>query len=109
MSAALWLAVAALGGTGAVLRVLVTRAFRRPPLGTLTLNLVGALAFGLLAGAGLEGDTFLLLGAGLIGSLTTFSTWMAEVRALRSAPLLLGALVLGLGAAALGRMIGAGL
>ncbi len=109
MTAVLWAGVALLGGGAAVARVVITRAFRDPPRGTLVVNLAGALALGLLAGAGLDGDTRVLIGVGLLGSLTTFSTWMADVHERRSAGLLLAALGLGLGAAAVGRMIGAAL
>ena len=107
MSAALWIGVALLGGAGAVARVLVTRRFRDAARGTLAINLAGAATLGLLVGAGLRGDALLLVGGGLLGTLTTFSTWMAETRERGSWTLALGALILGLGAAAAGRMIGA--
>ncbi len=99
-----WLGVALLGGSGAVLRVLLARGSVR---GTLLVNLGGALALGLLAGAGLDGDARLLLGGGFLGAFTTFSTWVDQGR--RSPLLLGGALVLGLGAVALGRLVGGAL
>lgn len=113
----LWLAVAALGGAGALLRVgldaLVSRAAPHAfPLGTLAVNLTGTVALGVLAGSSLGADAYLLEGTALIGSYTTFSTWMLESQRLaedgaRWLPLLnlaLG-LALGLGAAALGRAL----
>lgn len=108
MSAAVWLGVGVLGGAGAVARVLLTRLGGGPVRGTLLVNVLGALALGVLAGAGVDGDALLLLGGGLLGAFTTFSTWMAEAHERRSATLVAGALALGLGAAALGRLIGAG-
>ncbi len=108
MSAAVWLGVGVLGGAGAVARVLLTRRGGGPVRGTLLVNVLGALGLGVLAGAGVDGDVLLLLGGGLLGTFTTFSTWMAEAHERRSATLVAGALALGLGAAALGRLIGAG-
>ncbi len=109
MSLATWLGVGALGGLGAVARVALTRAWGGAIRGTLAVNLAGALALGLLAGAGLDGDARMLLGGGLLGAFTTFSTWMAEAHERRSAVLVAGALLAGLAAATLGRMIGAAL
>lgn len=109
MTALTWAGVGLLGGLGAVARVLLTRAGGRPVRGTLLVNLAGALALGVLVGAGVDGDALLLLGGGLLGAFTTFSTWMAEAHERRSAALVAGALALGLGVAALGRMIGVAL
>lgn len=100
MSVLVWAGVGALGGVGAVARVLLSRGTVR---GTLLVNLGGAFALGLLAGAGVDGDARLLLGGGLLGAFTTFSTWMAQAR--RSWLLVPGALGLGLAAAALGRLV----
>ena len=102
----LWLGVGLLGGLGAVARVLLTQAGGGPVRGTLLVNLAGALLLGGLVGAGVDGDAGLLLGGGLLGAFTTFSTWMAEAHERRSARLVLGALGLGLAAAVIGRMIG---
>jgi CrcB protein len=41
-------------------------------------NLSGSFALGLLTGLSITGDALLLLGTGLLGSFTTFSTWMLE-------------------------------
>jgi fluoride exporter len=112
------LGVAVLGGLGAVARLLLdgavsARLARSLPLGTLAVNLTGAFALGVLAGAAVEGDALRLAGLGLLGSYTTFSTWMleshrlAEDGALRlSLANLAGAFAAGLGAAALGHLLG---
>ena len=101
---------------GAPLRYLVDRAVQARhdsafPWGTLTVNLVGCLALGVLAGAGTAapGGVVALLGIGLCGSLTTFSTFsyetvrLAEDRAwfYCAANVVIG-VVVGLGAALLG-------
>ena len=88
-----WIGVALLGGCGALGPALrADPACRRPPPpappgvgGTLAVNLSGAFLLGLLAGAAVEGDARLLLGAGLIGSYTTFSTWMLETQRIEEA------------------------
>jgi fluoride exporter len=116
----LWLAVGVLGGLGALARFVVdgavgSRAPGRFPLGTLVVNLSGALLLGLLAGLALTGDALLLAGTAVLGSYTTFSTWMFETHRLGEdgegrvaiANVVLS-LVLGVGAAALGRAIGGG-
>ena len=77
------LGVALLGAAGAVARFLVDRAVsaRSPgglPWGTLVVNLTGAFALGLLAGAGAGDTVALLAGTATLGSYTTFSTWMFE-------------------------------
>jgi len=41
-------------------------------------NLSGAFVLGVLTGAALSGDALRLLGTGLLGAYTTFSTWMLE-------------------------------
>jgi CrcB protein len=117
---ALWLAVGALGGLGALARFLLdalvsSAGGARFPLGTLLVNLSGALVLGLLAGIALSGDAYLLAGTAVIGSYTTFSTWMLESHRLAEEGLrwLLWAnvglsLVLGVGAGALGRRLGGG-
>ena len=49
------------------------------PLGILAVNLSGTLLLGVLAGAGAATATReRLLGAGLLGAYTTFSTWMLD-------------------------------
>jgi fluoride exporter len=120
VSAAVVLGVGVLGGVGAVARFLLDgavsrRAGRAFPYGTLAVNLSGAVALGVLAGAALSGDAYKIWGAGLIGGFTTFSTWMLESHRLaeegRGAMTLLnvaGSLVLGLAAVWIGRQLGGG-
>lgn len=116
----LWLAVGVLGGLGAIARFTVDgavapRAPGRFPLGTLVVNLSGAALLGLVAGLALTGDALLLAGTAVLGSYTTFSTWMFETHRLgedgegRAAIAnVVVSLVLGVAAAALGRWIGGG-
>jgi fluoride exporter len=118
MSVAVWAGVVVLGGVGAVLRFVVDRgvSHRLPgdfPSGILVVNISGAFLLGFLGGLGVDKTLALLAGVALIGSYTTFSTWMLQT-------LLLGeerrpwlatvnivvSLVLGVGAAALGWWIG---
>jgi CrcB protein len=115
------LAIGALGGAGSIARFLldgaVARRFGRGfPYGTLAVNLSGSLALGLLVGAALSGDAYRLAGTGLLGAYTTFSTWALESHRLgEDGELRLCALnfavslVLGVGAAWLGRRLGAAL
>jgi CrcB protein len=115
-----WAGVAVLGGAGAVARFLLDGAVARRaagafPAGTLAVNLSGAAVLGLLSGLALHGNALLLAGTAALGSYTTFSTWMFEShrlgqdgrRGLMAANLVLS-LVLGPGAAELGRLIGGG-
>ena len=118
MSALTWIAVATLGGAGAVARFVVdgavaARAAGELPVGTLAVNLSGAFVLGLLAGLALHGDALLLAGTATIGSFTTFSTWMLETQRLvedgeaRVAALnVVLSLAAGLAAVALGRALG---
>lgn len=82
-----WLALLLVGGVGAVLRLLIDTwinriAPGRLPYGTLVINLSGAFVLGLLDGLALSPDTALIVGSGLIGAYTTFSTWMFETQRL---------------------------
>jgi CrcB protein len=116
-----WSAVAVLGGVGALFRfgldgAISERAGSDFPWGTLAVNLSGALVLGLLAGLVLHGDALLLAGTAVLGSYTTFSTWMFETHRLAEDGELWLALInmllslaLGVGAAALGRTIGGAL
>ena len=83
MSVLTWVGVAALGGVGALARFLLDgavseRAGSGFPLGTLAVNATGAMLLGLVAGLTLRGDALVLVGGALMGSYTTFSTWMLE-------------------------------
>lgn len=112
------LGVGALGGVGASIRFAVHRAVTRHdpgefPLGTFIVNLVGAFLLGLLYGAHVGHDVMLIAGTGLLGGLTTFSTWMLETDRLaadghppQAVRNVLLSLALGLGAAALGVLLG---
>jgi len=121
VSPLVWVAIAALGGVGAIARFLLdatvaSRAGRDFPFGTLAVNASGALALGVLVGASLEGTALVLAGTATLGSYSTFSTWMLETSRLGEESELGLALAnvgvsvaVGLAAAALGRAIGAGL
>lgn len=84
------------------------------PWGTLTVNIVGGLAMGLLAariGPGQE-DLRLLLGVGILGGFTTFSAFSLEtVRLMEQGPAqamlyVLASLILSVGACWLGYSLG---
>jgi CrcB protein len=117
----LWLGVGALGGLGAVARFLLDASVserprgraRRFPSGTFVVNLSGAALLGLLTGLAVRGDALLLAGTAVLGSYTTFSTWMLESQRLaeagrgRALAANIGlSLLLGLAAVALGRALG---
>ncbi|MFY9713959.1 MAG: CrcB family protein [Microbacterium sp.] len=85
MSPLLFLGAAVAGGVGAVLRYLADLgvaklAGRRFPWGILLVNLTGSFALGLVTAA--LPDQAFLLGAGLLGGYTTFSTAMLDTVAL---------------------------
>ena len=118
MRVLVWAGVALLGGVGALLRFAVDgfvaeHAGGEFPWGTFVVNISGAFVLGLLAGAALHGDALLLAGTAVLGSYTTFSTWMLETHRLAEEGDLMLALVnvvaslaAGVGAAELGRLIG---
>ncbi|MFB0616212.1 fluoride efflux transporter CrcB [Streptomyces sp. AGS-58] len=113
-----WLLVVAGAMIGAPLRYLTDRAVQRRhdtvfPWGTFTVNVVGCLILGLLSGAVVAGaassQVQLLLGTGLCGALTTYSTFSYETLRLAedgakffAAANAVGSVVAGLGAAFLG-------
>ena len=117
---ALWAAVGALGGLGSLARYLVdgfvsAETGGRLPMGTLLVNLSGSVVLGVIVGISLSGDAYLLAATAVIGSYTTFSTWMFESERLAEDGLawmvaanVALSLVLGVGAVALGRVIGGG-
>ncbi|MCW3029269.1 MAG: camphor resistance protein CrcB [Solirubrobacterales bacterium] len=116
----LWLGVALLAGLASVARFLLDAAVSpgaggRFPLGTLAVNLSGALLLGFLVGVSLHGDAYLLAGTAVLGSYTTFSTWMFESHRLAEdgegwilAVNIALSLFLGVAAVAAGRLIGGG-
>lgn len=115
-----WLGLVLAGGIGAVLRLLVdgsmSRWGRGLPLGTLVVNLSGAFALGLLDGLVLPEQATLVVGTGLVGAYTTFSTWTFETQRLAEERRLVAAagnvvvsVATGAGAAVLGLWLGGGL
>jgi CrcB protein len=119
MSGALtWIGLGLLGAVGSWARfeIGVRVAARYPsglPVGTLVVNLSGGFALGLLVGLGVAGEALLLAGGGLLGSYTTFSTWMVETERLGANGewglmwlYLLGSMLAGLAATGLGWLIG---
>lgn len=118
MSPLVWIGVAALGSIGAIARFLLdgwvsSRSSMSFPLGTLAVNTSGAALLGFLTGVALTGDALLLSGSALLGSYTTFSSWMLETHRLGEEGQVSTAtanvavsIVVGVGAAALGRVVG---
>lgn len=116
MNPLVFVAAALAGGVGAALRYLVDLgvakvAGRRFPWGIFVVNLTGSFALGVVTAA--LPDQAFLLGAGLLGGYTTFSTAMLDTVALwrdgergASAFNAVGMLLLGLLAAALGLALG---
>lgn len=88
MSGALtWIGVGVLGAFGAFARFHVSAAVtaRYPgdfPFGTFVVNLTGGFALGVLTGLSAGDAALLVLGTGLLGGYTTFSTWMVEAQRL---------------------------
>lgn len=109
-----WPLIGLLGAAGALGRygldgLVSGRTDSRLPLGTLAVNLSGALILGFLSGAGLTGQAWLLIGTAGIGAYTTFSTLMLETERLledgdnrRAAVNVCGSMALGLAVVTLG-------
>ncbi|WP_171110312.1 MULTISPECIES: fluoride efflux transporter CrcB [Streptomyces] len=113
-----WLLVVVGGMVGAPLRYLTDLAVQRRhdtvfPWGTFTANVVGCLVLGLVSGAVLAGaassQVQLLIGTGLCGTLTTYSTFSYETLRLAedgarfyAAANVVASVVAGLGAALVG-------
>lgn len=113
-----WLLVLVGGMLGAALRYLADRAVRRVagpgfPWGTFTVNVTGCLVLGLLAGLTAADDPLrLLIGTGLCGALTTYSTLSHETLRIAesgaratAAANVLGSVAAGIGALWLGTAI----
>lgn len=113
-----WIGVGAFGAFGALARFRVAGGVTawRPsvfPCGTFVVNISGGFTFGLLTGLGVSGDTMLVFGTGLLGSYTTFSTWMVEAQRLGEdaswvamSSYLLGSMLAGLVAGGAGWLLG---
>jgi fluoride exporter len=111
----------ALGGLGAIARFLLDggvgrRLGREVPFGTLAVNVSGSFLLGIFVGAALSDNAYRLVGLGLVGGYTTFSTWTLESHRLgEDGRLHLGlvnfavSLLLGVLAAWAGRQLGAAL
>jgi len=118
MTGIVWVAVALVGGVGAVARFELDRAVTRRtntafPIGTFVVNISGATTLGVISGAALPPSVALIAGTGLIGAYTTFSTWTYETYRLteeRQRPYavlnIIASVLAGLIAAACGQLIG---
>ncbi|MET8814282.1 MULTISPECIES: fluoride efflux transporter CrcB [unclassified Streptomyces] len=116
-----WLLVIVGGMAGAPLRYLTDRFVQKRhdavfPWGTFTVNVIGCFILGLLTGAVVAGaassNVQLLLGTGLCGALTTYSTFSFETLRLAedgarflAAANVVASLVAGLGAAFVGTAV----
>lgn len=119
MTPLLFAGVALAGGVGAGLRwladVLLSRVLPAGfPWPILLVNVTGSLALGVLTGASLDTAWMAVLGTGLLGGFTTFSTVAVDAEILRTegGPLpatmnALGTLVLAVAAALAGLAVGA--
>lgn len=113
-----WIGVGVLGAVGSWARFRVGGlvAAHRPsvfPLGTFVVNLTGGFLLGGLTGLSVTGEPLLVLGTGLLGGYTTFSTWMVEAQRLGEDGewglmwlYLLGSMLAGLVATGAGWLIG---
>ena len=119
----LWVMVA--GGLGAVLRYLVDHLVQRRagsefPVGTVVINVSGSFVLGVLTGSalhhGVSAAWLTVVGTGLIGAYTTFSTFTFDSVRLAEADRwglsllnVVAGIGLGLGAAGLGLALGSAL
>lgn len=121
MTPLLLLAVGVAGGAGAGLRYLADIGVGRLlgarfPWGILVVNITGSFALGVVTGTVSDGELAWVLGAGLLGGYTTFSavaveTWLLaeEDRRRAAAANAVGSVIVCLGAAALGLVVGVAL
>ena len=89
MSAQAWVAVGLLGGAAAAARFAIdaeiaARASSEFPLGIFVVNVGGAFVLGVVAGAELHGEALVIVAGGVLGSFTTFSTWILDSHRLAS-------------------------
>ncbi|MFC8227747.1 fluoride efflux transporter FluC [Streptomyces sp. NPDC057287] len=119
-----WLLVVLGAAVGAPLRYLTDRAVQARhgaglpyvfPWGTLTVNAAGSLLLGVLTGAAVSTPLYALLGTGLCGALTTYSTFSYETlrlaetgRGFLAGANVLVSLLVGLGAVFLGAELAGG-
>lgn len=99
---------------GSVIRLVATSRWPGGHLGTMSVNVLGSFALGLLASTG--GTAMTIVGTGGLGALTTFSTFAAEAVGMADTPMgrrngrvvghTLNMVVLCVGAAALGLFLG---
>jgi len=87
VSALSWVLAAPAGALGALARFGTGRLMARglglhAPWGVLAVNILGTFLLGVLVGLTPGHGLVLILGAGFLGSYTTFSTWMTETDAL---------------------------
>ena len=68
------------GAGGALLRYLISEGFRSHeyPYGTFAVNVLGSFLLGFATFSGVGGDTGLLVGTGMLGAFTTFSSFSFE-------------------------------
>ena len=107
--------VAVAGAAGGLARYGVTQAFgtAAAPWTVVAVNVLGSFVLGLLAGIGIGEDARLIAGVGFLGGFTTFSTFSLDVfadleagRPGRAAAIVVLSVVLGVGGAAVGWVIG---
>ena len=107
--------IAVAGAAGVLARYGVTQAFgvAVAPWTIVALNVAGSFLLGLLAGIGIGEDARLIAGVGFLGGFTTFSTFSLDVfadleagRPGRAAAIVALSVVLGVGGAALGWVVG---
>ncbi|WP_328904921.1 CrcB family protein [Streptomyces sp. NBC_00234] len=119
-----WLLVVIGGAVGAPLRYLTDRAVQARhgaglpyvfPWGTFTANAAGSLLLGVLTGAAVSEPVYALVGTGLCGALTTYSTFSYETlrlaecgRGFLAAANVVASLLVGLGAVFLGAELAGG-
>lgn len=104
------------GFIGAICRFVLTKKIQQErifPLGTFTVNMIGAFLLGLMMGMKVGGQLYSFLGVGFMGAFTTFSTFKLESEQLRQKKrnvyfysYLIFSYVFGIGLAYLGMLIG---
>ena len=118
MTTAIWIAVG--GAVGSLSRFAISESMNGKfhPWGTVLVNVVGSLALGYLVGRwGIDDPSAQRLGitVGLLGGFTTFSTFSIDAiriwengHGVTAAAMVIGTVVVGIGAASLGVLVGRG-